>query len=55
MPDDCFKNVEHVYYSNTKEAYASMYSEKLKDFYDYKTINKHGKVSPLNRDIIKKG
>jgi hypothetical protein len=55
MPDDCFKNVDHVYYSNTKEAYASMYSEKLNDFYDYKSINKQGKVSPLNRDIIKKG
>lgn len=55
MSDDCFKNIEYSHYINTQEAYASMYPEELKDLYKYKCINSKGRVTPLNRDVIKKG
>jgi len=55
MPDDCFKPVDYPNYTNTKEAFQSMYSEELNDFYKYKCITNKGRVYPLNRDVIKKG
>jgi hypothetical protein len=55
MPDDCFKNVEHTHFANTQEAFASMFPHELSDLYNYKSINSKGRVSPLNRDVIKNG
>lgn len=54
MPDDCFKNVEYQYFTNTQEAFASMYPSELNELYNYTCINLKGRVSPLNRDVIKK-
>ena len=54
MPEDCFKNVEHQCFANTKEAFANLYPVELTDLYNYKCINSKGRVSTLDRDIIKK-
>ena len=55
MPDDCFKNVEHQNFANTKEAFASLYPNETSDLYKYKCITDKGFVNPLDRDIIKRG
>jgi hypothetical protein len=55
MPDDCFKTIEHQYFTNTKEAFSNMYPSELLEFYNYKCITDKGYVNPLNRDIIKRG
>jgi hypothetical protein len=55
MPDDCFKYVEHQYFTTSQEAFASMYPNNLSDLYKYTCINLKGQVAPLNRDIIKIG
>lgn len=54
MPDDCFKKVEHQYWTTTKEAFANWYPSELVDLYKYKCINNKGYPTPLNRDIIKR-
>lgn len=54
IPDECYKNVEHNNFENTKEAFSSIYTDKLAEFYPYKTINEKGYIEPLNREIVKK-
>jgi hypothetical protein len=54
VPDECFKNVEHTNFTNTKEAFSSIFTEKLEEFYSFKAINDKGYMTPLNREIIKK-
>jgi hypothetical protein len=55
MPDDCFKNIEHQTFANTKEAFATLYPNELTELYKYKCVTDTGFVNPLNRDVIKRG
>ena len=54
MPDDCFKNVEHETFENTKEAFGSLYSKETSILYKYKCITDKGYINPLNRYVIKR-
>jgi hypothetical protein len=54
MPDDCFKNVEHQFVSDAKEAFSSLYSDETLELYKYKCITQSGYVNPLNREVIKR-
>lgn len=53
MPDDCFKTVDHEYYTNAKDAFSKLYTKETEELYNYKCITQNGFINPLKRHFIK--
>jgi hypothetical protein len=55
LPEDCFKNINHVTSSTFEECFNPLITPSLSSLARYKAIGDNGKINPLVREVITMG